>query len=560
MPPDVTHDRRGAQPSRPEIAQSWRRAELYGLNPAQTVDRLTVADIDRRSRLMRAATPVLDEIALHLADTGFCVVLADRDSRIVSRRFGTRSVERVVDGIGIGVGCRFVEKNTGTNAIATPFELRKGIAVHGPEHYLDAFKKFTCYGHPILHPVTRRIEGVLDITCLSRESTPLLGPFLRRAVGDIERRLLDGAREADRRLFAAFQAAQHRASPVLALGDGVVLASAAAAEILDAADYMLLRELMSQAGTTRNAPQSLRLASGTMVDVRVERIAGSSGALFEIFPVEATRRPVPRKQHIAAGVLPAAVERELREYRLSRSRVSISGEPGTGRTTSVRYLAGDEPVALMDAADVPVADEGNWCARLERLLATHPGLVAVESVHLLSPPLAVWLAHALDDSNSWVAVTGAPPADLAAEHAGLMARFVARVELPPLRCRRNEVPALARTMLAACNPGASSRFAPQALRLLESQLWPGNLRELEAVVRAAAQARSAGDIVPGDLPAAYREHAISHRLSAWEQAEHDAIIKALHAFGGNKVHAAEHLGISRSTLYNRMRSLGITGP
>ncbi|HEX6358641.1 sigma-54-dependent Fis family transcriptional regulator [Actinophytocola sp.] len=533
---------RSSDTLRPEIAQSWRRAELYGLDPARPFE-FAVADIDRRSRLMRAATPVLDEIALQLADAGFAVVLADRDSRIVDRRFGTRSVERVLDDIGIGVGCRFAEEITGTNAIATPFELRKGIVVHGAEHYLEAFKKFTCYGQPILHPATRRLEGVLDITCLATESTPLLGPFLRRAVDGIEQRLLDGSREAERRLFVAFQAAQRRGRPVVALGDGVVLANAAAAEILDAADHVLLRELMSRDGPN----QTVRLAAGTEVDVRVEPVAGSSGALFEILPRASARTAIPRKKRVAAGVLPAAVERELREFRSSRSRVALRGEPGTGRTTGIRYLAGEEPVAVMDAADVPVAGESGWCARLERLLDKHSGLVAVESAHLLSPVVAAWLVRALDTSDSWVAITTTPQADPA-----LMARFVARVELPPLRSRRDEIPGLARAMLT----DVSSRFTPQTLRVLESQPWAGNLRELAAVVRHAAESRSVGDIVPADLPAAYRERA--HRLSAWEQAEHDAITNALRAFGGNKVHAAAYLGISRSTLYSRIRGLGIT--
>jgi sigma-54 dependent transcriptional regulator, acetoin dehydrogenase operon transcriptional activator AcoR len=558
--PDATRNPSGArQPLPAVIANSWRRAELYGLNPSKTVDRLTMAEVDRDSRLMRSAKPVLDELAEQMVDTGYCVVLADRDARIVSRRFGTRSVERRVDRVGIDVGCRFVEETTGTNAIATPHELRKGVAVRGAEHYLEAFREFTCYGYPIVHPITRRLEGVLDITCRDDDATPLLGPFLRRAVCDIERRMLDGARESERYLFAAFRAARHRAAAVLALDDDIMLANAAAAGIVDAADRVLLLELMPKAGSVSPPSQRLELSSGSAVDVSVEAINGSSGVLFELLPVGVARRPVPRRK-AAGNVLALAVDRELRDHRAAQRRVLVCGEPGTGRTTSVRHLAGDEPLVLVDATDVPAMGAERWCSRVEGLLAEHHGLIAVECIHLLSPVLAAWLARRLDDSPVRVAATSAPLPEPAPEHRSLAARFVSRVELPPLRSRRDELSELARMMLATHKPGGSLRFSAEALRLLESLPWPGNLRELEAVVHHAARARSAGDIVAGDLPPAYRERTTIRPLSPWEQAEHDAIIKALRACGGNKVHTADLLGISRSTLYNRIRALRITAP
>lgn len=130
---------------RPEIAQSWRRAELFGLSPDSSVDCATVADIDRRSRLVVAAGPVLDQAARELAGTAFSLVLADRDAWIVDRRFGESRFESVLDRVGVVPGKRFTEENTGTNSIATVFELRQGLAVLGHEHFIDSFKDFACY-------------------------------------------------------------------------------------------------------------------------------------------------------------------------------------------------------------------------------------------------------------------------------------------------------------------------------------------------------------------------------------------------------------------------------
>lgn len=70
-------------------------------------------------------------------------------------------------------------------------------------------------------------------------------------------------------------------------------------------------------------------------------------------------------------------------------------------------------------------------------------------------------------------------------------------------------------------------------------------------------APSARVVDVADLPAPYRTSSRAAHLSGREQAERGAIIDALDAAGGNKVHAARELGISRTTLYARMRALGI---
>ncbi len=102
------------------------------------------------------------------------------------------------------------------------------------------------------------------------------------------------------------------------------------------------------------------------------------------------------------------------------------------------------------------------------------------------------------------------------------------------------------------------RFTPSALTALAAQQWPGNLRQLSMVVQHAVGARSAGDITVANLPESYRHTSEARSLTPWEQAELDAIVAALRETGGNKRQAAERLGISRSTLYNRLRSLRIT--
>lgn len=72
--------------------------------------------------------------------------------------------------LGAVAGHAFTASTTGTNSIATAFELGRGLAVSGGEHHLGDCTPFTCNGVPIVDPVTRREQGVLDTTCLGEDA------------------------------------------------------------------------------------------------------------------------------------------------------------------------------------------------------------------------------------------------------------------------------------------------------------------------------------------------------------------------------------------------------
>jgi sigma-54 dependent transcriptional regulator, acetoin dehydrogenase operon transcriptional activator AcoR len=114
------------QRARGVIADSWRRSQLSGLSPSSTVDALKADDYDTASRLLRAAEPVLNKMAAALDGWDYCVMLADRDARIVATRWGRAHMRRVFELMGEALhGTLFREETTGTNSIATSYELRR---------------------------------------------------------------------------------------------------------------------------------------------------------------------------------------------------------------------------------------------------------------------------------------------------------------------------------------------------------------------------------------------------------------------------------------------------
>nr|WP_276617706.1 helix-turn-helix domain-containing protein [Streptomyces coryli] len=132
--------------------------------------------------------------------------------------------------------------------------------------------------------------------------------------------------------------------------------------------------------------------------------------------------------------------------------------------------------------------------------------------------------------------------------------FTEAVTVPPLRHRLSDLPALTACLLR--RTGGDIDCAPDVLPLLRRRAWPGNVAELEGVLRAAAAGRRTYRIEARDLPPA--AHSDGRRqLSGWEAAERDTLVQALRMAEGNKLLAAQELGISRTTIYRKMRAYGI---
>jgi len=142
---------------------------------------------------------------------------------------------------------------------------------------------------------------------------------------------------------------------------------------------------------------------------------------------------------------------------------------------------------------------------------------------------------------------------------------VIQVVLPPLRDRREDIPALAEHFLtrSAGKLGRELRLSPGALERLLRYPWPGNVRELEnAIERAAILARSE-ILEPDDLPphvAAGLQLGPSPTLprqTTLADAERAHILQTLERFGRNHSGAAEALGIGRTTLWRKLKEYGI---
>jgi two-component system, NtrC family, response regulator AtoC len=144
--------------------------------------------------------------------------------------------------------------------------------------------------------------------------------------------------------------------------------------------------------------------------------------------------------------------------------------------------------------------------------------------------------------------------------------YVVVVHLPPVRERAGDIPLLVQHFLkevARENEKPVAAITPEAMDLLSSYAWPGNVREIRNVVERMVVLARGDKLTVRDIPAAIKEAAHHHALPAsvadlsLQEAEKQMIIGALKAHSGNRTQAATQLGISRRTLHRKLNEYGL---
>ncbi len=267
-----------------------------------------------------------------------------------------------------------------------------------------------------------------------------------------------------------------------------------------------------------------------------------------------------------------------------RSPVLFVGERGTGKKTlarAVHFLGPrrEDSFAALDCARLPPAVLAAFLFevrgprhRLATIYLREPACLPRD----LQLRLSEWLSGAdadlpggPDGRPRLLASCARDPAEDV--RAGRLTEELAcglatvRVDVPPLRERAADLPALVERLLERAGyegDGRVTGLSPEAWEVVRSHPWPGNLRE--------ACGRAQGDhVTPADLPAWLRLRQAVGRAagrdpepalplkSLLEQAERRLIVRALARAGGNKSKAARILDVWRPYLYERMEKLGL---
>ncbi len=291
----------------------------------------------------------------------------------------------------------------------------------------------------------------------------------------------------------------------------------------------------------------------------------------------------------------------------SNGRVMLAGEPGTGKESAARYIHAHSPRASAPFVTVPCATIEP--ERMEEVLfgretpergiepglleQAHGGIIYFDEVGDMpmgtQPKILRVLteqqfvrAGGADKVRVDLRVLSSTNRDLVAEIAA--GRFrqelydrlnVVPIAVPSLADRRDDIAALARHFIEQFhrNQGLTPRDLPEeTVAALQSMRWPGNIRQLRNVIeRVLILAESHGPILPSELEPQGATPDNSDTLSlgpsvtamalreARELFEREYLVAQINRFGGNISRTAQFVGMERSALHRKLKSLGVVG-
>jgi DNA-binding NtrC family response regulator len=297
------------------------------------------------------------------------------------------------------------------------------------------------------------------------------------------------------------------------------------------------------------------------------------------------------------------VQRMISRLKETRTPVLITGESGTGKELIARAVHYRGPLARMPfiavdcGALVPTLmeselfghEKGSFTGALKQkaglFQAANGGTIFLDEIGELPLELQAKLLRVLQEkeirpvgSNSKISVDvrviAATNRDLEESYRGgtfrkdLYFRLnVVTIQSPALRERRSDIPQLVHCFLDRYAPGEAIQITPAAMKSFLQYDWPGNVRELENCIARAVALGDHVTIDVADLPPAISEleddaaessESSSVSTTALADLERITILRVFEQAGGDKARAGRMLGISRATLYRKLKRYNIS--
>ncbi|MGA5481904.1 sigma-54-dependent Fis family transcriptional regulator [Pseudomonas siliginis] len=595
------------------VQTSWQRCRAFGLDhqSAPAFDQLPAAGIARlldshHSLVQTTHQEVLPYYENILSNSNCLIMLADNQGQVLTS-WGTQRFIEPNLARGFQAGASWMERSSGTNAIGTALACEQAVHIEHDEHFLKANRFMTGSAAPIFD-AERKVIAVLDVSSDSYLPPSHTLGMVKMMSQTVENRLIlnlfhgqhfqltfnTGLNNLDSQWAGLLifdesgqvLSANRRADNLL----GVRLSRVSVESLFKVSLLELINQpeglpfALQTSGRNRfqcllkrpkQAPVQARVfvaedkpAPASVIslntlhfgDSRVEKavrqaerllekdipllIHGETGVGKEVF-VKALHQASSRQKQAFIAVNCAAIPAELVESELfGYEKGAFTGANQKGSIGLIRK-ADKGTLFLDEIGDMPLPTQ----ARLLRVLQERC-VQPVGSSELF--PVDLRIISATNRSLREQVQLGRFREDLYYRIGGLT------LELPPLRERSDKQALFKRLWEQHREPTQWAGLSPEVLELFEKHPWPGNLRQVSSVMQVALAMAEEQPVRPEHLP---DDFFVDLEMDPVETAaplgldlnDVEALNRELKAAGGNISHLARRLGVSRNTLYKRLR-------
>ena len=576
----------------PLLSESWFRSQLYGLQP--TTDEFPrlrsgeLADLlASHSGLQQLTQPVVGALSRKVADLQSVVILSDA-SGLVLQTFGNMHAMQKAQSFALAPGNLWSESGRGTNAIGTALAIDDSCEIDGRQHFLTSNQDLYCAAIPIQSP-DGQIAGVLDISGPAHFPHPHTLGWVKEAAKQIEYLWVKQSLHPQQWLMSLHSQPQKLDSVeelLLVFSDNV----------LTAGNRLAMRELglgSEQLGHI-TFQQLFPLLTQTAVTVPLPLTVRRQSYYY--------RLRAPTRSAVAVSApptvdLPFAGPREGEKMvRLLNAGIAlcIEGETGCGKEYVSRTLHQHSrwrsgKFVAINCAAIPEslieselfgyqpgaftgASKNGYIGKIRE---ADGGVLFLDEIGDMPMLLQTRLLRVLQEKEvTPLGASQSTPVNFAvicATHRNLAQRVADgefredlfyrlrefALAIPPLR-GWPALPAFIQRLWQALGAGQRRvQLSPDLLDNLARQPWPGNVRQLQSLMKVLlALADDGARLEVDDLPAEYRAAPAPAAPRGLQQHDSQLIADTLTTYNGNVSKAAQALGVARSTLYRRAARSG----
>ncbi|EHH2454202.1 sigma-54-dependent Fis family transcriptional regulator [Vibrio parahaemolyticus] len=575
------------------LSTSWIRSEQAGLKQRRRPEdiRVTPATLQDRRHQLNFLLETVTQFALPLFNQLFAhsdsrLILTDADGVIIGSWGQPKFREKLTE-IALSSGACWQEKVKGTNAIGTAIIEAKPVSVIGDQHFIQHHRFISCSANPIFDHLGHLI-GVLDITSEQKKHDFSTQVLVQNMVQQVENQLLNLIPQGHIRVDLACEKGLLNSGwqgIIIANEDGQILAhNQVASQLL--AQQNVIGQSLDDILSIQSADHPFVFKTKPLTDKKVKSrsVTASNDLHYGDSTVEHCWQQANR-----------VIDKDI--------SLLILGETGVGKNEFVKALHKNSqrktgPLVSVNCGALPkdlVESElfgyvagaftgANNKGYQGKIRQAHKGILFLDEIADLPLDAQSRLLHVLQDktvlpvgSNQSVQVDTQIIAATHRDLDSLVSEGLFRqdlyyrlngliIELPRFEERDDKQQLIEN--IHRRHAESKQQLCPHLLSLLLSYSWPGNLRELDSLIKVSALMAQGEET----LELAHVPTHLSKKLSQAQDVKtaaeptlklratvEDKLLKTYQANQGNISKTSRMLGVSRNTIYRKLKSLGILG-